>query len=174
MFYKKVVYCLVAHHINQVYSYEKLENIDFYGGDLYPVYNINESISCMKLCERVRDCVAVTHCDDVCYIKDKKMEGVMKEGCITFDMYPENKIWSSTWGSSMGSSMGSNIGSIMGSNDEVISDEDIILPEITTPVSSNDSMPIETIPAVTETSNAGKPLIACTVITLLSIQLIFL
>lgn len=99
MFYKKTAYCLIAYYISKVYSYEKLENIDFYGGDMYPIYSVNESIMCMNLCEKVRDCVAVTHCDNTCYIKDKKMLGVIKENCTTFDMYPEDDIWSSSWGS---------------------------------------------------------------------------
>ncbi len=101
--FKKIVQIFSIYYISGVIAYEKLENIDFYGGDLYPIYSMNDSMNCMYLCERIRDCVAVTHCDDTCYIKNKKMDGVEKEGCVTYDMYPDSDIWQSDWGSGSGS-----------------------------------------------------------------------
>jgi hypothetical protein len=74
--------------INNVMSYERLEGIDFYGGDMYPIYNVNESVKCMNLCEQIRNCRLVSHCDNICYIKNLKTNQTSKDGCVSYDMYP--------------------------------------------------------------------------------------
>lgn len=113
-------------NFKKVIAYERLDGIDFFGGDLYPIYNVNESLSCMNLCEKIRDCKLVSYCDNVCYIKNIKTNQSNKENCISYDMFPEEFNYSDY--------------SIDGSNNT----DEIIVPEAPS-ISSNDTdIPIET------------------------------
>lgn len=82
-----------------VRGYELKIDTDYYGGDLYPIYNINSSLLCMNYCESVRGCRLATWCEDVCYLKNIRTESSEKLGCISFDMYPEDKTNSTSGGS---------------------------------------------------------------------------
>ena len=77
--------------INKSNAYLLMPDVDFYGGDMYPVYNVNSTINCLILCESVRNCRLATWCDSVCYLKDIKTNQSEKINCITIDMYPEEQ-----------------------------------------------------------------------------------
>ena len=120
---KNIVKAIVLiNSISLTSAYSVLPNVDFYGGDMYPIYGINDSLTCLSYCESIRNCRLLTWCDNTCYIKNKKVPEVVKLDCISIDMYPDDKIAS---GSSSGS--GSESGSGIGSNN-TISFEDIVLP----------------------------------------------
>jgi hypothetical protein len=78
--------------LNKTNAYLLLPGIDFYGGDMYPVYDVNSTMNCLSLCESVRNCRLATWCDNVCYLKDIKTNKTEKIDCITIDMYPYEEI----------------------------------------------------------------------------------
>jgi hypothetical protein len=91
IFNKAIVLTLIVLNVRGLSAngYELKVDTDYYGGDLYPIYNINSSLVCMNYCESIRGCRLATWCEDICYIKDTKTEPSEKLGCITFDMYPD-------------------------------------------------------------------------------------
>ncbi len=70
------------------HSYLLLQDTDYFGGDMFPIQNVNKSSSCLSLCERIVDCKLVTWYKDTCYIKNVKTTSTPKKGCVTYDMYP--------------------------------------------------------------------------------------
>lgn len=119
-------------------GYELKVDTDYYGGDLYPIYNINSSLVCMNYCESVRGCRLATWCEDICYIKDTKTEPSEKLGCVTFDMYPEEDSAMSM------SSSSSGVEDIQIEEPTIITQEDTPAPTTT--------LPDTTMPASTESS----------------------
>jgi hypothetical protein len=72
-----------------VQSYQLYLDTDFFGGDMYPIENVNSSLKCMNYCEEIRNCKLATWCDPICFIKDTRTNKSEKLGCVSFDMFPE-------------------------------------------------------------------------------------
>jgi hypothetical protein len=70
-------------------SYQLHLDTDFFGGDMYPIENVNSSLKCMNHCEEIRNCRVATWCEPICFIKDTKTNKSEKLGCVSFDMFPE-------------------------------------------------------------------------------------
>lgn len=139
IFNKASVLALAVLNIRELGAdgYELKVDTDYYGGDLYPIYNISSSLVCMNYCESVRGCRLATWCGDVCYIKDTKTEPSEKLGCVTFDMYPNENSDSSM------SSSGSNSENIQVEEPTEVPKPDnaslTTLPNTTTPTSTESS-----------------------------------
>ncbi len=87
-----LAYIIISYDYNiiqKVNSYLLIPDVDYFGGDMYSIYNVNSSLSCMNYCETIRDCKLATWCENTCYIKNIKTNETQKAGCITIDMYPE-------------------------------------------------------------------------------------
>lgn len=71
-------------------AYSLLPDTDYFGGDLIPVKNINETMKCLSICEKIEECRLATWCqmDSTCYVKNNKTKPSYKQGCYTIDMYP--------------------------------------------------------------------------------------
>jgi hypothetical protein len=93
-------------NIQKANAYLLIPDIDYFGGDMYSIYDVNSSLVCMNYCETIRDCRLATWCDNTCYVKNIKTNETQKLGCVTIDMYPD-------------------INSLDGSENESISVEDI-------------------------------------------------
>lgn len=146
IFSKASVMALVVLNVRGLSAdgYELKVDTDYYGGDLYPIYNINSSFVCMNYCESVRGCRLATWCEDICYIKDTKTEPSEKLGCITFDMYPDED--SSSYMSS------DNSGA-----EDVQTEDPVIFPQVDIPMHTTTSP--ATIPtSVDESSGCSRRL----------------
>ena len=73
-----------------VTAYSLLPDTDYFGGDLISIHNVNGTMKCLSICEKVTDCKLATWCrlDSTCYVKNNKTTPSYKEGCDTIDMYP--------------------------------------------------------------------------------------
>jgi hypothetical protein len=134
--------------ISSTSAYVVRPNIDFYGGDMYPIYSVNNSLSCLAYCESVRNCRLLTWCDNICYIKNKKVSEVEKLDCISIDMYPDDEIVNSSSSISGSSSWnGSLVGSVDGSSNDqnIISENDI-----------NTQKPTEIVPTLTPSPSPSQ------------------
>jgi len=87
-----VIYYCSEYGMSPANSYLLMPDIDYYGGDMYSIYNVNSSLSCMNYCETIRDCRLATWCDNTCYIKNIKTNETQKIGCVTIDMYPNSTL----------------------------------------------------------------------------------
>lgn len=136
---------ILINSISLTSAYSVLPNVDFYGGDMYPIYGINDSVACLSYCESIRDCRLLTWCDNTCYIKNKKVPEVVKLDCISIDMYPDDKIAN---GSDSGS--GSWDGSGSGSNDTISFEDNTISTEM--PITSTPTPEPTPSPEITKDS----------------------
>lgn len=170
---------LLIDWISSTSAYSVRPNIDFYGGDMYPIYSVNNSLSCLSYCESVRNCRLLTWCDNVCYIKNKKVSEVEKLDCISIDMYPDDKIINS---SDSGSMQGSNSGS--GDNQKIISIDDLNITQMPTtdptpttinpiPTTANPTPESTNLQKTTNNSNSAKKLTIYASSIILSIIVLF-
>ncbi len=90
-----IIYLLNA-FVRNANGYKLLIDTDYFGGDIYPIYNVSSSLECMNYCESIRGCKLATWCETNCYIKNNKTEPSEKLGCVTVDMYPEDNTESSS------------------------------------------------------------------------------
>jgi hypothetical protein len=174
---------VLINYISSASAYSVRPNIDFYGGDMYPIYGINNSLTCLEYCESIRNCRLLTWCDNTCYIKNKKVSEVEKLDCISIDMYPDDEIINSTTSNSSwdgsGSWSGSGSGSMEDSNtisiDDLITTQPPTSPPTTTPSPSpsptqeNDN----TKDANTNSDSAAQKLTFCVTGVLVSILILF-
>ncbi len=72
---------------HQVYGYQLLQDIDYWGGDMFDVQE-TIPIKCIEYCAMVPACVLTTWFDEMCYIKNETTKPSPKEGAVTFLMYP--------------------------------------------------------------------------------------
>jgi hypothetical protein len=76
--------------LTQASAYLLAPGIDYYGGDLFPIRDVNSTDKCLRLCEKITGCKLATWCDETCYIKNYKTEPSYKLNCTTIDMFPES------------------------------------------------------------------------------------
>lgn len=176
---------VLINYISSASAYSVRPNIDFYGGDMYPIYGINNSLSCLEYCESIRNCRLLTWCDNICYIKNKKVSEVEKLDCLSIDMYPDDEIINSTTSNSSWDGSGSLEGSGSGSMGEsaTISIDDLKTPkpvETTSPPTSTPSTEPSPSPendntkdANTNSDSSAQKLTFCVTSVLVSMLILF-
>lgn len=180
---------VLINYISSASAYSVRPNIDFYGGDMYPIYGINNSLSCLEYCESIRNCRLLTWCDNICYIKNKKVSEVEKLDCLSIDMYPDDEIINSTTSNSSWDGSGSWGGSGSGSgsmrDSATISIDDLKTPkpvETTSPPTSTPSPTPEPSPeqendntkdANTNSDSSAQKLTFCATSVLVSMLILF-
>ncbi len=81
--------CSLLTSANHVAAYQRLDNSDFFGMDIFSVYS-ESPIGCVSICERVPDCRLVTWWDRFCYVKSSISNETFKQDAVSFIMYPED------------------------------------------------------------------------------------
>lgn len=81
--------CSLLASVNIAAAYQRLDNADFFGLDIFGVYS-ESPIGCVSVCERVPDCRLVTWWERFCYVKSSISNETFKQDAVSFIMYPED------------------------------------------------------------------------------------